>query len=110
VEDKLWLYLISSRRCTIGFRSFIVASIYFVSSTLSEEVSKTNPNWHTHTLPAMLVTSFEKSDKREVFTWWSIVVAKDGIWSSNSEINDFLTLAELYGSQWLIVVWGHYNK
>jgi hypothetical protein len=58
----------------------------------------------------MLVASFEKSGKKEVFAWWSIVVAKDGVESSNNEINDFLTLAELYGSQWVIVVWGHYNK
>jgi hypothetical protein len=36
-------------------------------STPNEEVSKMNPNWHTHTLPAMLVTFFEKSGKREVF-------------------------------------------
>lgn len=67
-------------------------------STPNEEVSKMNPNWHTHTLPAMLVTFFEKSGKREVFAWWSIVVTKDGVEYSNNEINDFLTLAQLYGS------------
>lgn len=55
------------QRCTVGFKSLIVVNNYFASLTPSEEVSKTNPNWHTHTLLSMLVTSFEKSGKREVF-------------------------------------------
>ncbi len=69
-------------RCTVGFKSLIVANNYFASSTPNEEVSKMNPNWHTHTLLSMLVTSFENSGKTEVFAWWSVVVAKDGVESS----------------------------